>query len=280
MLKGMRSYATLAVSRNIALTLLFLSLLAAASLAQERFDAAGEKQLVDLINQERVREGLQPLVTDERLTQAARKHTELLVKHKALSHQFDGEESLQLRAADENIRSDRQAENVALEMDVAGAHAILMNSPPHRANILSSNCNAVGVGVLRSEDQVYVTEDFAHRLPDYSEPEADAVLQKTIARYANAQRLPVPVRKPQAAIHQMACDMALIDTLDTGTPKSIAGVHQVLAWTASDLEQLPSGAKRALSQLLNSGYSLGVCFAPSVSHPGGIYWIVMVAYGY
>jgi len=278
MLKQMRSYATLAFARDLVLALLFVSLLAPTSLAQQQFDAAGERQFVELINQERVREGLPPLETDERLTQAARKHTELLVKHKALSHQYDDEASLQLRFVDENLRSDRQAENVALEMDVAGAHANLMNSPPHRASILSSKYNAVGVGVLHSGDEVYVTEDFAHRLPDYSDAEADAVLQTTIANYASAQGLPVPARKPQPAIHQMACDMALIDALDSGTPKSIAGVHHVVAWTASDITDLPAGAKSLLSQPLSAGYSLGVCFASSVSHPGGMYWVVMVAY--
>lgn len=274
----MSTQKALAVFRPMALVLLFLCLLAAPSFAQEPFDAAGEKQLIELVNQERVRQGLTPLAPDERLTQAARKHTRLMVKYKALSHQFNDEESLQVRTADENLRFDRQAENVAQEMDVPGAHAILINSPPHRANILSPNYNAIGVGVLRSGDLVFVTEDFARRLPDYSEPEADAELQKTIASYARAQALPVPARKPQPAIHQMACDMALIDALDTGTPRSIAGVHHVVAWTANELDQLPASVKGLLSQPLTAGYSLGVCFAASVSHPGGMYWIAMVGY--
>ncbi len=274
----MRTRKTLAVFRLAALALLFPWQFAVPSFAQAPFDADGENQLIELINQERAHAGLQPLATDQRLTQAARKHTALMVQHKALSHQFDDEESLQLRTAEENIRFDRQAENVALEMDVAGAHAILMNSPPHRANILSPDYNAIGVGVIRSGDEVYVTEDFAHRMPDYSQPEADAELQKTIAKYAATQGLPVPARKPQSAIHQMACDMALIDALDTGTPRSIAGVHHVVAWTANDLDQLPAGARSLLSQPMPAGYSLGVCFAPSVSHPGGMYWIVMVGY--
>jgi uncharacterized protein YkwD len=278
MLNKMRSHEKLGVARGLTLALLLPVLLAATSFAQDQFDPAGEKQLVELINQERSREGLQPLEIDERLTQAARKHTEQMVKHKGLSHQFDGEPSVQMRAADENLRSDRQAENVALEMDVAGAHAILMNSPPHRTNILSPKYNAVGVGVMRSGDLLYVTEDFAHQLPDYSELEADAVLQNAIANYASTHGLPPPPRKPQAAIRQMACDMALIDALDTRTPKSIAGVHHVVDWTANDLEELPGDVKGLLSQPLSSGYSLGVCFAPSVSHPGGMYWIVMVAY--
>lgn len=275
MLNKMRCCKTLPVTRRLAV--LLVALLATTSLAQQ-FDAAGEKQLVELINQERAHEGQPPLAVDKRLTQAARKHTALLVKHQSLSHQFVEEQPLRSRLVDENLRSDRQAENVALEMDVPGAHAVLMNSPPHRANILSARYNAVGVAVMQSGDRLYVTEDFAHRLPDYSDLEADAVLQKALTDYASAHGAPTPVRKPQAALHEMACNMAVIDELDTGTPRSIVGVHRVVAWTAADLEQLPDSVKEAISQPLKNGYSLGVCFASSVTQPGGMYWIAMVTY--
>ena len=276
MLNQMRSHLILSV--GVPLTLLFPLLLATPSFSQEQFDADGEKQLVELINQERTRNGLAPLAVDERLTQAARHHTSLMVKHQKLLHQFDGEPALQVRIANENLRADRESENVALEMDIAGVHAILMNSPPHRANILGSMYNAVGVGVLRVGDVLYATEDFAERLPDYSEPEADAVLEQAILQFAKSQGQPAPVRKDQPAIRQMACDMALIDALDTKTPRSIAGVRRVLAWTSTDLQHLPRNVKAALSEPVSDGYSLGVCFAPSVSHPGGVYWIVMVTY--
>jgi Cysteine-rich secretory protein family len=253
-------------------------LLLAAGSAAQQFDATGEKQLVELINQERAREGVPPLAVDERLTQAARKHTALMVKHNVVSHQTVEEQPLQLRLADEGLRSDRQAENVGLEMDVAGAHAMLMNSPAHRANILSPNYNAVGVGVMLIGDKLYVTEDFAHRLPDYSDAVADAALERAITEYANAHRFPAPVRKAQPALHDMACHMAVIDALDTGTPRRIPGVHRVMAWTATEMEQLPVGLKALLGQPLPNGYSLGVCFAASATHPGGMYWIVMVVY--
>jgi uncharacterized protein YkwD len=257
---------------------LLLALLFTASAAAQQFDAAGEKQLVELINQERAREGVPPLAVDERLTKAARKHTQLMVKEQKLSHQFGNEQPLQVRVADEGLRSDRQAENVALEVDAAGAHAVLMNSPPHRANILSQNYNAVGVGVMLAGDKVYVTEDFAHREPDYSNAEADGALQKAIADYASSHRFPAPMWKAEPALHDMACHMAVIDALDTRTPRSIPGVHRVMAWTATDVEQLPPGVKTLLGQPLPNGYSLGVCFATSATHPGGMYWIVMLTY--
>jgi uncharacterized protein YkwD len=262
---------------EILIQFLLLALLVATAAAQQ-FDAAGEKQLVKLINQARASEGVPPLAVDDRLTQAARKHTALMAKHDTPSHQLGDEPPLQVRVANEGLRSDRQAENVGLEMDVAGAHAMLMNSPAHRANILNRDYNAVGVGVILSGDKLYVTEDFAHRLPDYSDADADAAVHRAIADYASAHRFPVPTRKAQPELHDMACHMAVIDALDTRTPRSIPGVHRVMAWTATEVEQLPEGVRTLLGQTLPYGYSLGVCFATSASHPGGMYWIVMVAY--
>jgi Cysteine-rich secretory protein family len=273
MLNQMRSYL-----RDSLILALLVALILSVTAAAQQFDAAGEKQLVELINQARASEGMAPLAVDERLTQAARKHTLLMVKHDKPSHQLGEEPPLQVRVANEGLRSDRQAENVGLEMDVAGAHAMLMSSPAHRANILSRDYNAVGVGVILIGDKLYVTEDFAHRLPDYSDAEADAALQKAIADYASAHRSPAPVRKAQPDLREMACHMAVIDALDTRTPRSIPGVHRVMAWTATELEQLPEGVRTMLGQPLLNGYSLGVCFATSATHPGGMYWIAMVTY--
>jgi uncharacterized protein YkwD len=128
------------------------------------FDPAGEKQLVELINQERTKQRLQPLAVDPRLTHAARKHTELLVAHKTVSHQFEGEPSLDVRLANENLPSDQEGENTAVDQDVHSAHKGLMNDPDHRDNILNPNYNAIGVCVTKSGGRVFVTEDFAHVL--------------------------------------------------------------------------------------------------------------------
>jgi hypothetical protein len=51
-----------------------------------------------------------------------------------------------------------------------------------------------------------------------------------------------------------------------------------VAWTATDLHQLPPGLRNILAQPLSSGYSLGVCFAPSKTYLGGVYWLIFVTY--
>jgi len=129
-----------------------------------------ETQLADLINQTRAEKGLPALAVNPRLTDAARKHTELMVQNGALSHQFPGEPPLQQRIDEENIPTDLEAENVGWDVNVAAAHQSLVEDPPHLRNILDPECNAVGVGVIRSGNHVFVTEDFAHLVPEKSQP--------------------------------------------------------------------------------------------------------------
>jgi uncharacterized protein YkwD len=93
-----------------------------------------------------------------------------MVRHSALAHQFPGEPPPQQRLAEQKLRADREAENVALDVDVVSAHAALMSDRPHRRNILDPEYNAVGVSVICSGRQIYVTEDFARLLPERSRP--------------------------------------------------------------------------------------------------------------
>ncbi len=129
-----------------------------------------EAQLASLINQTRSEKGLPPLVVDPRLTEAARKHTKLMAENGALTHQFPEEPRLQERIDQENIPTDLEAENVGWDVNVVSAHQSLVDDPPHLRNILDPNCNVVGVAVIRRGNHIFVTEDFAHLVPENSQP--------------------------------------------------------------------------------------------------------------
>jgi uncharacterized protein YkwD len=267
------------VIRPLLLLVSLLVSLTFPAFAQDPIDTAGEQQLLALINQERAKEGVSLLTLDERLTRAARKHSQLMIDRDTLSHQLPGEDPLLLRLTAQNVRTDHDGENIALNGDVASAHVALMESPKHRANILSPQFNMVGIGVVRTGDLVYITEDFAHVMPNYSDFEADAAAQQAITDYSRSLGLPVPQRKARTQLTRMACDMARNDKLDSAqVPHEVPGVTSAVAWTATDLSVLPPGAKRILSQPVGSGYSLGVCFATSTSQPGGVYWLLLVVY--
>jgi uncharacterized protein YkwD len=247
------------------------------SSAQNPIDADGEEQILALVNHERTNAGLPPLNLDSRLTQAARKHCQRMIDQDSLVHQLPGEDVLLLRLTAENVRTDHDGENIALNGDVESAHVALMQSPQHRANILNPQFNAIGVGVLRAGELIYVTEDFAHVLADYSDFEADAAAQQAIVDYVRSINLPVPPRKARTQLTHMACDMAHKDKLDSASARDIPGVVSAVGWTATDLHVLPAGLKKILSQPV-SGYSLGVCWATSTSQPGGVYWLLFITY--
>jgi len=242
------------------------------------FDAAAEAQLVELINQSRAAHGLSALAVDSGLTQAARQHSQAMAQRSAISHQFPGEEPPEMRMANQEVKSDAEGENVDLDQSVRGAHEALMHSPPHRENILDRRYNAVGIGVVRRGANIYVTEDFARRMVQYSEPQAETAAQSAIVQYAVARGMQAPVRRGQPGLRRMACDMALDDELNLQPASRIAGVQSAYAWTTGDPGRLPKDIGRVLSSGLQRGYALGACFAPSISHPAGIYWLLMVSY--
>jgi hypothetical protein len=273
-LKGRRHIS----SKRTGALLLLLVALTISAFPQSPGDASEANELLLLINQERAKQGANAVVLDDRLTSAAQKHSRLMADSDTLTHQFDGEPPLTVRLSEQNVRSDHDAENIALGGNLPDIHLHLMQSPPHRANILNPTFDSVGIGIVHNGDMLYVTEDFAHALPVYSTMEADAAAQQAISQYARSQRLPIPARKVHVDLSKFACDMAQNDKLDVDKAQSIAGARSGMAWTTPDLSQLPTGVKKTLSQPMLSGYALGVCFAPSATYPSGVYWLVMVIY--
>ena len=148
-----------------------------------------------------------------------------------------------------------------------------MDDPQHHDNIVNPNFNSVGVGVLRWGDSLYVTEDFAQVQQNYSNDEAARAVRDAIAAYAASHGLPTPLPKPQPQLQQAACNVAQTHSLDAPAIQALPGVRSVVAWATTNLKDLPSDATSAISQPV-SGYSLGVCFAPSAN----VYWVVMVTY--
>ncbi|MFZ3340457.1 MAG: CAP domain-containing protein [Terriglobales bacterium] len=131
-------------------------------------DSAAEQELLDLANQRRSEAGAPPLRMDASLSSAARAHARLMVERQQLSHQFDGEPSLMPRLLDTGLRLDRVGENVAYNTSVDKAFEALMQSPPHRRNLLDPSYNSAGFAAFWSNRRLYVVQDFAHQLPAIS----------------------------------------------------------------------------------------------------------------
>jgi len=128
-----------------------------------------EYRMFNYVNQERKEHGLPKLFFQYDLREVARKHSKDMAKHKYFAHEGRTGTTPKDRFEHLNISEVVAGENLAMiggyENPVLKAHIGLMNSPGHRANILSNSFNCVGVGVAVSENEVYYfTQNFSFRL--------------------------------------------------------------------------------------------------------------------
>lgn len=99
-----------------------------------------EENILELTNKERTSRGLPPLVIDESLVKSAREHANWMASRRTMQH-----------------TRKPVGENIAMgQADSTQAVRTWMNSPPHRANILSRAWNRVGAAAYTSpEGRIY-----------------------------------------------------------------------------------------------------------------------------
>ena len=125
-------------------------------------DPAAEAELLRLVNAERAQAGLDPVTLDPELAAIGREHSEEMFRLGYFAHTspVEGDPGARLEAAD--VLYLVSGENLAFAPTVEIAHAGLMNSPGHRANILNPAFTRLGVGVVRSERRgLMITQEFA-----------------------------------------------------------------------------------------------------------------------
>jgi uncharacterized protein YkwD len=119
------------------------------------------EHLARMLAAARAAAGLAPLVRDADLDAVAQAHAARMAKHHELAHDAgDGGPLERLRAAGLEPRD--AAENVAHAATLALAHRAQWWSPSHRANMLRSATDRLGIAVARDEHgDVWVVELFA-----------------------------------------------------------------------------------------------------------------------
>jgi uncharacterized protein YkwD len=107
-----------------------------------------EKEMLQLVNNERARSGAGPLVADTALRAVARAHSEDMFERGYFSHYTPEGENPFARMKDAHIHFLTAGENLALAQTLSIAHTGLMHSPGHRANILNPAFHRVGIGII------------------------------------------------------------------------------------------------------------------------------------
>jgi uncharacterized membrane protein required for colicin V production len=111
-------------------------------------DYVAEKQMFNLVNQERASRGLNKLNWSEDLAAVGRNHCKDMFKRSYFSHYTPEGKSPFDRMIEAGIDYTSAGENLAYAPSTEIAHRGLMNSPGHRENILRDSFGTLGVGVI------------------------------------------------------------------------------------------------------------------------------------
>lgn len=111
-------------------------------------DPAMENQLIELVNKERSLMGLSTLQKVDVLTEVGRGHSADMFRRGYFAHTSPDGKNVSDRALDKGYVYLVIGENLAYAPTVELAHKGLMDSPGHRANILSPEFNKIGIGIM------------------------------------------------------------------------------------------------------------------------------------
>lgn len=107
-----------------------------------------EIKMLEMVNTERIKAGLHPLKADPELTMVARAHSHDMFARGYFSHYTpEGKDPFD-RMRTGHVRFITAGENLAMGRTLSICHKGLMNSPGHKANILSRAFGRLGIGIL------------------------------------------------------------------------------------------------------------------------------------
>jgi uncharacterized protein YkwD len=133
-----------------------------------------ERRVLALVNRDRGAAGLPPLAWDERVADVARAHSLEMRRTKIVAHVSPTTGSAADRVRVAKIKTALVLENVARAYGLGEAHQGLLNSPGHRANLLSTTATHVGVGIIYGDEvsgrrEIFITQVFT-RVPPKVDP--------------------------------------------------------------------------------------------------------------
>ncbi|MGC2742189.1 MAG: CAP domain-containing protein [Candidatus Angelobacter sp.] len=230
-----------------------------------------EKRIFEELNQERISHGLLALEWNGQAAATARAHAQLLAENGKLSHQFLGEAALPERLGATGARFTVAAENVALTGFIEDVHLALMSSSGHRANMLNTAYNAVGIGVVQDKGKIYVTQDFIYFVPDYSESQFNAAFAEELNLVRKSKGIRPLDARSDAQLHELACST---QGNAAKLAEKLTGVSAVVVFTASDPHRLPEEMNARAANADFHSMKFGACFRPDREHGYANFWVV------
>ena len=122
------------------------------------------QEMLDAVNNERSKAGLAPLCSNNKLSAAAKRHSDDMAAQDFMAHDGSDGSTMSQRITASKYEWDAIAENVAAgQEDVTSVMVSWMNSKGHRANILGQDYTMLGMAYAYnggSKYKHYWTQDF------------------------------------------------------------------------------------------------------------------------
>lgn len=224
------------------------------------------EQLMALANQSRAQNGAGPLHWDPQLAAAALYHCRRMVAEGPIAHRYGGEPDVSARASQAGAHFSVIEENVAIGPSANEIHNEWMHSPGHRANLLSTDVNHVGIAVISARGVLYAVADYSQAVQSLEPREVES-------RVASLIRPSGVAIVTDSSAARAAC------ATDGGMPRTSGAMPGfVMRWQDSELKKLPP----ALTQKLSSGQyhraAIGSCPAHDVEGSFTAYRVAVLLY--
>jgi hypothetical protein len=228
---------------------------------------AEARQIFALANEARTQAGVGRLDWDPALAAAALAHCERMAAEGPISHQYRGEQDLTTRTAGAGAHFSVIEENVAVGPSADAIHEEWMQSPGHRANLLSPDVDRVGVAVVAARGVLYAVADYSRGVEQLSAPQVEARVAALI-RVSGVAIL----RDPSVA--RSAC------ATDEGMPHGDGGPMPrfVMRWQAGDLTELPQALRDKLASGNYRQAAVGSCQAQVAEGSFTAYRVAVILY--
>ncbi len=229
--------------------------------------SADAEQIFALANHARRIAGAVPLRWDPALAAAALYHCRWMVQAGQIAHRYGGEPDLAQRAANAGAHFGVIEENVAIGPSAAGVHEEWMESPGHRANLLSPVVDRVGIAVIASRGVLYSVADYANEVPSLTDEQVEA-------RVAELMRMSGIGIEIDHTLAREAC------AKDSGFPRNAAGLQPrfIERWQSAGLDKLPQTLVDHLSSGNYRSAAIGSCPATVSEGSFSAYRVAVLLY--
>lgn len=246
--------------------------------------SAAEERMLELVNRDPAASGLPALALDARVAGVARAHSIEMATTGVVAHVSPTTGSAADRVKAAGIRTALILENVARAYGVAEAQSGLMNSPGHRANVMSAQATHLGVGIVLGDEvagrrEMFVTQVFTRVPPRLAPAQAKREVRAAIGEA-------VPYASSDERLDELAQSFA--DSLGAGlTPQQAAdrirerltglsGFRQLSTVVTTVADIATFDPKTALTEPAMSRYGLGVAQGDHETMGEGAIYIVLL----